>query len=322
MSPTPSSPTKPKDPPPCRFPLDNATSSTLTLPCGRKLGYAQYGDPIGKPIFFLHGLPGSRLEGAYFDALGKELGARIIAPDRPGCGWSSPQRGRGLLDWPGDLEALAEYLKVEEYSVMGASGGGPYVLSCAYALPAAKLKSATLICGLGPPDIGMRGAGLPHRLAFPYGWRWSPTFLLRWFFTLDPSYRLQLPESTRLELKLSAAEQAKISHPKDKAIYADADVVRMGIRDVSEALSQGLEVAREDGRVSCEAWPFRVQDIRQDLKMKLWYGKEDVFVPINHGVQIAARLGGRAECHFEDDTHSSIFFNWRREVLESILGDM
>ena len=30
-----------------RFPLDNTTSSTLTLPDGRKLGYAQYGALAG-----------------------------------------------------------------------------------------------------------------------------------------------------------------------------------------------------------------------------------------------------------------------------------
>lgn len=101
-----------------RFPLDNTTSSTLTLPSGRKLGYAQYGALAGKPVFFFHGLPGSRLDGAYFDALGKELGARIIAPDRPGCGWSSAQAGRSLLDWPRDVEALARELGIEAFAVM------------------------------------------------------------------------------------------------------------------------------------------------------------------------------------------------------------
>lgn len=307
---------------PCRFLLDNSTSSILTLPSGRKLSYAQYGDPNGKPVFFFHGLPGSRLEGTYFDDLGKELGARIISPDRPGCGQSTPQPGRGLLDWPKDVEALAEHLKLAEYSIMGASGGGPYVLSCAYALPTQALKSATIICGLGPPDIGMRGAGIFHRLGIPYGWRWSPTFLLRWFLELDPTYRVHLPESTRLELKLRPTELAKVKHPKDKALSVDGDLVRMGIRDVSEALAQGLGVAREDAKGVCEAWPFRVEDIKEDLKVKLWYGKEDVFVPIVHGEQIAARLGGRAECRFEKDTHSSIFFGWRREILESILRDM
>lgn len=98
--------------------LDNDTSETFTLPDGRKLGYAQYGSLTGRPIFYLHGLPGSRLEGAGYDELGLKLGARIIATDRPGIGWSSPQPSRKLLDFPKDLEHLADHLKLYEYSVL------------------------------------------------------------------------------------------------------------------------------------------------------------------------------------------------------------
>lgn len=90
----------------------------MTLPDGRKLGYAQYGSPTGKAILFLHGMPGSRLECAYFHDLGKELGARIIGVDRPGMGWSTPQPGRKLLDFPKDVERLTEHLGIESYSVM------------------------------------------------------------------------------------------------------------------------------------------------------------------------------------------------------------
>ncbi|KAI8935557.1 hypothetical protein NX059_008126 [Plenodomus lindquistii] len=319
----------PDDTPSCHCPLDNSTSSILSLPDGRKLGYAQYGAPTGKPIFFFHGLPGSRLEGAYFDELGKELGARIISPDRPGMGWSTPQPGRSLLDWPKDVEALAKELGLQEYSVMGASGGGPYALSCAYSLPTSRLKTLTLICGLGPPNLSMRGADLAHRIGIPHAWRWAPTSLIRWFLALDPLFRTSVPESTRLELKMRPREQAKITHEKDRRIYAGRHVVRMMLRCVSEALGQGLRVAREDGRVVCGEWGFRVEDVgKKGVKAVLWYGREDVFVPIGHGEGIAERLesgGGEGRLErrfFEDDTHSSIFFGRRREILERILKEM
>jgi pimeloyl-ACP methyl ester carboxylesterase len=32
----------------------------IQLPGGRKLAYAEYGDPYGMSIFFFHGFPGSR----------------------------------------------------------------------------------------------------------------------------------------------------------------------------------------------------------------------------------------------------------------------
>jgi hypothetical protein len=114
--------------PKCRFRLDNDSSDTITLPDGRKLGYAQYGLKVGRAIFYLHGLPGSRIEAAAWDELGLKLGARIIAADRPGIGWSSPHPGRTLLGHPEDLEYLAKHLELEEYGVLVRAIG--YPLEC------------------------------------------------------------------------------------------------------------------------------------------------------------------------------------------------
>jgi hypothetical protein len=102
----------------CRFRLDNDSSDILILPDGRKLGYAQYGLLTGRPILYQHGLPGSRPEVASFHELALEVGTRIIAADRPGHGWSSPHPGRTLLDFPKDLECLADHLELDEYCVL------------------------------------------------------------------------------------------------------------------------------------------------------------------------------------------------------------
>lgn len=101
-----------------RYPTSSDYDYTLTLPNGRTLGYAQYGSLTGKAVFFFHGLPACRIEGAYFHELGLKYGARIIATDRPGLGLSSPHVGRKLLDYPKDIEALADHLGLEEYAIM------------------------------------------------------------------------------------------------------------------------------------------------------------------------------------------------------------
>lgn len=94
------------------------TTEVLTLPDGRKLGYSQYGLSTGKPIFYCHGLPGSRIEAGHLHEAALETGARIIATDRPGMGLSTFLPGRTLLDHPKDLEHLASHLKINEYGVM------------------------------------------------------------------------------------------------------------------------------------------------------------------------------------------------------------
>lgn len=114
---------------PCAYNLSTtATSSTFTLPSGRKIGFAQYGSPSGVPIFYFHGLPGSRLEGAYYHEIGLRLGARIIGVDRPGIGLSDAQEGRKLLEWPEDVKGLAGHLGVREYAVMVSARPEPFLL--------------------------------------------------------------------------------------------------------------------------------------------------------------------------------------------------
>src|SRR4030095_3311791 len=105
----------------------------LELPNGAKLAVDESGDPRGAPVFFFHGWPASRLQGAGFGGAGREVGARIISPDRPGIGASTFQAGRRLLDWPPAVAEMARQLQIKRFRVLAVSGGGPYALATAYA---------------------------------------------------------------------------------------------------------------------------------------------------------------------------------------------
>ncbi|KAH7351404.1 alpha/beta hydrolase [Pyrenochaeta sp. MPI-SDFR-AT-0127] len=305
---------------PCHYRLDNETSATFALPDGRKLGYAEYGAPTGKAILYQHGLPGSRLEAAQHHDLGVELGLRIIAVDRPGYGWSSPHPGWKLLDWPKDLELLAEHLKLESYSVLGASGGGPAAFACAYAMPPKKLKCVSVVCGIGPPDIGMRGADLPHFLGWPYGIRIAPYWMGRWFWRSSWIGRLENTDEERLKMLW---KEGITSWPEsDRDIFTDTSYLRLCVKATREAFAQGYDHVWDDGKLGCSEFGFKLQDIRPTLPMQLWYGKKDYFVPLNHGMQIAARFGGRAQFRVEDESHAGIYSHWKREILEAIGKEM
>ena len=103
---------------PASPPEEDGTSSILTLPDGRKLGYAQYGSQAGRPVILHHGLACSRLDGAFFHEVAQQLDVRVIGVDRPGMGWSTPHPTRTLLDIAKDVEHLTEHLKLDEYSLM------------------------------------------------------------------------------------------------------------------------------------------------------------------------------------------------------------
>ena len=60
------------------------------LSSGYKLGYDEYGPAVGKPLFYFHGSPSSRLEFKLFvdEAMLQSLNVRVIAVGRPGMGLS------------------------------------------------------------------------------------------------------------------------------------------------------------------------------------------------------------------------------------------
>ena len=55
----------------------------------------------------------------------------MITVDRPGHGLSDFQRSRTLLNWPDDVEELADALGFDRFAAAGISGGAPYVAACA-----------------------------------------------------------------------------------------------------------------------------------------------------------------------------------------------
>ncbi len=303
-----------------QYRIDDDSSATLLLPDGRKLGYAQYGLLTGqRTMFYCHGWPGSRLEAAMFDAIALRLELRIIAVERPGFGWSSPHPDRTLLDHAKDIESLANHLDLKSYGVLGISGGGPYALACAYALPADKLKGVSIVCGLGPPDMGYAGMDWMHWAGFTFGNRYMPG-LMRWWFSRQPTWRPGLSDEERLELVVQEAVKNKSkSHPKDVIFFTDVDLMRLLTRGAREAVCQGFDGMVLDGKLINSDFGFRIEDIPKDLPVYLWYGTLDTSVPLHHGEKIATRLGANAHLRKVEETHASISLLRRDEFLEGLV---
>ena len=93
---------------------------------GRRLGFAQFGKLNARPYFWLHGTPGARRQiPPEARELAEDHEMSIIGIDRPGVGSSTPYRYENILEFTGDLLALADSLDIDEFGVIGLSGGGP-----------------------------------------------------------------------------------------------------------------------------------------------------------------------------------------------------
>src|SRR3954453_22588191 len=119
---------------------------------GRKLELQEYGDAAGHPAFFFHGLIGSHHQGSYVSERARQAGLRIIAPNRPGVGRSESLKRTSPLDAVTDVEDAAAALQLDEFSLIGISGGAPHALAALYRL-GRRVRTVTVISGMGPMHL-------------------------------------------------------------------------------------------------------------------------------------------------------------------------
>src|ERR1700753_3612619 len=102
----------------------------------RQLGFAEFGHPQGRAVFWLHGTPGARRQiPAEAREYAEDNHIRLIGIDRPGIGWSPPYHYENVLAFAYDRRPVADTLGIYKMVVIGLSGGGPYTLACAAAMP-------------------------------------------------------------------------------------------------------------------------------------------------------------------------------------------
>lgn len=256
------------------------TMRTIRLADGRSLAWAEYGDPDGAPLIFHHGIPSSREAAAVLAGAAGRNAVRLIAPDRPGFGYSDPLPERTILDWPDDLEQLADHLELETFSVASISAGLPYVLAAGLRIPQ-RLERIALISGLGRIDTAETLEGMSYEWRLIYSLFLKSRRLASLWMRGYGRAALRRPERV-------VAQQIKRMHEIDSEVLARPDVSANRIADLQQAFRQGPAAAGEEARMHLEPWGFEIADVQSDVY--LWQGTLDESHPIHMGRTIAAEL--------------------------------
>ncbi len=298
---------------PALEPLEFATTGA-----GRRIAFSQFGHPEGRPLIYAHGFPSSRREAWLVHAAAYEVGARIISIDRPGYGDSEPAADRQLGDWPQDVLCVADQLELERFGLIGVSGGGPYVLACAWRLGQAdahvlqgRVTACGLVCPLGPI---YRDAQLEQM-------HWAARINLRigqqaeWLSDLV----FGGPTTTLLERWPSLVENTRsLAAPAaDRAILADAETASILNRTIADAMRNGAPGARKDLYLYTHDWGIPFQQI--DLPIRIWHGQADGTVPIEHARWFAEQIPNADLTELPDEGHYSVPFRYSRQILGELI---
>ncbi|MDS0299309.1 alpha/beta hydrolase [Halogeometricum sp. S1BR25-6] len=252
--------------------VDGSTLRSVRLPDGRRVAYAEYGNPEGVPVCFLHGTPGSRLLGGLFADRAFEAGVRVFAPDRPGYGRSDAEPVRTPADAGRVVAAVADEADASRVGLVGFSGGGPHALAAA-ATRGDRVRRVDVVAGAVPPSL-----------------RSSPPPTLRLLEILCE----RMPS---LAARLVGA-QARLARRAPPSLvtsqYTSVDgalpdgVADLVARDFAAAFARHRRGFVTETRLLAHPWEFSLEDVAAPVG--LWHGDEDANVPVEGARRLAAWL--------------------------------
>jgi len=291
--------------------LDPRLEGTILLRDGRSIGLAEYGTPDGAPIFWFPGTPGGRRQiPPRVRTATAQRNVRLIALERPGLGASTPHLYESLLGWAEDVEEIADGLGLDRFGLVGLSGGGAYVLACAYSLPE-RVAGGAVLGGVAPArgvdappggavGFAARNRFFLHTLREPLGHAlWATIYPLR-------------PLASRVfdlfVARMAEGDQQVMQRPEMKEMFLD-DMLRASRRQLHAVLYDVVLFTRP--------WGFSPREIR--VPIRFWHGDADNLVPLEHAEHLAALIPD-AELRVRPREGHMGNLDAAEEVLDTLLG--
>lgn len=242
---------------------DGGQTITVSLDDERQLAYAEYGCSDGVPVVFLHGTPGSRRLGMLFETVARECGIRLLAPDRPGYGRSSPRPSRSVQDAGQFVGTVLDAAGARTAGLVAFSGGSPYALAAATRTD--RFDWIDIVAGATPPDVGEETPAVQRLLA---RMATKTPCLLRGLF------RGQAWLADRLDPSFVVAQ-----YTTDDGEPVSRDAAEIVKADFVEAFARHRHGAVTEFRNAATEWDIDFDEI--DTEVCLWHGENDTNVPID-----------------------------------------
>lgn len=236
---------------------------TIALADDRQLAYAQYGDADGTPVVFLHGTPGSRRLGALLDSAARDRDIRVLAPDRPGFGRSSPWPDRAIRDTGAVVSAVLDDAGVQTAGIVAFSGGGPHALAAATTHPD-RVGEVDIVAGATPPSVSEETPAVQRLLS---GLATRAPLVLRGLFR-GQAWLVQRSDPSLVVAQYTAGSADAV--PENVAVLVKADFLKAFARHRSGAVTEF--------RAASTDWGIPLSEL--DTPVRFWHGDADTNVPV------------------------------------------
>ncbi len=241
----------------------------------------------------------------------RELGARIISPDRPGIRDSEFQTDRRLIDWPPLLNEMADRLGIDRYRILAISGGAPYAYASGWMTPE-RVEKIAVVSGAPPlDDLNDLDGLLPiHRRMLLLRAR-RPHWMKPLFYLARPFVAMRMPVRLRPLL-------LKFLQPCDANVLRESRAFDVCFESARQAWRSSAKGVMADAEIYATPWGFPLEEVC--VSVALWHGTKDRTFAHHLAQEVAARL---PNCKFhliEGAGHYSLPIRYIRDILQDLLA--
>jgi pimeloyl-ACP methyl ester carboxylesterase len=179
-------------------------------------------------------------------------------------------------------------------AVVGLSGGGPYTLACAAAMPD-RVVAVGVLGGVAPT----RGPDAISGGAMNLGLRVAP--LLRFggnplrvgaSLLIQAARPIASPGLDLYGLLSPQADRHLLARPEFKAMFLD-DLLNGSRKQLAAPFNDIILFARD--------WGFRLDEVK--VPVRWWHGDHDHIIPFSHGEHVVSRLPDAELLHLPEESH-------------------
>ncbi len=255
------------------------TLEVIRLSDGRRLAFREYGVADGRPVLVFHAGVGASLLPPGTDARCRELGLRVVAPERPGIGRSDPRPDYSVEGVADDLVQLATDLGLGPVQFCSFTSGSRFALATAERL--GDSVSRVLMLSPRPPQTAAAAASPSPMVAFQGRMMAHPWVAEQVFAVL----RLRLSRPI-----ISQMMRASALGPGDLAYLTEepdtTDQMTEGLREALAVTARGTADELRHGGAAIRPGPA----LRAPITV--WQGVEDTYAS---STEVKAWLGDHLE---------------------------
>eukprot|EP01083_Nonionella_stella_P086094 238951_1 len=270
-------------------------AQTFVLKDGRKVFFNEFGAADGYPIIHFHGHGSCRLEGALFDSVARQNGFRVISHSRPGTEKSTIDTNFSFASHASDTYQLAQYLNIERFGVTGWSGGGPFVMSTCHYLGHQYdcISFGGLMGSFAPLSVKTYKAMALRDRFFTKLSREYPDLMYRSAINLLWYFVMKQPKMFWKYMQQSIGkEDRKLFETVDDGPQIFTELIQQTMANGVSGLCEEIKFQLD------EEWAFDISDIKEDIKMFIFHGQTDQFVPIEIAKDIESKLNIHEAMYF------------------------